>query len=279
MTYYPKVLEFLNLAAIAVTLCLINFYIRERWTRQQNAIPVPLAALMWIAACGVCLFVSTAYYQTVPDMRKLPVLMWCLLFLMVPVFYYSYSVIDSLAIRSIDRIGPFSARIEDPSEFSQARRMALRGDIDGAVQRYRQYRENEAAALFEAARLLKSVDRFVEAALLLEEIATRFKSDRDTWAEAIYLLAKTNEISLNDHAAAMALLRQIIQQAPATRYGRLAATDVSRLEMLADATGSADSTEEPSPAVADEEPGPSEDPFYRRRAATEPSAESQPPSA
>ena len=232
MLYYPKLLEFANLVAIAATLCLLNYFIREQWTRRQNAVPFLVAVLLWVGACAVCLFVATAYYHAVHDVRKLPVLMWCLLFLMVPVFYYSYSVIDSLAVRSIDRIGPFSAKIEDPSEFSQARRMALRGDIDGAVQRYRKYQDNQAPALFEAARLLKSADRFVEAGLLLEEVAERFRDDLSVWSEAMYQLAKLHEVNLGDRPAALSLLNTLINRAPMARFGQLAASDIARLSSL-----------------------------------------------
>lgn len=254
MLYYPKLLEFLDLAAITATLFLLNYFVRERWTRQHNALPVIVAVFLLVTACAVCLAVSFAFYNDAPVPRKLPIMMWCLLFFIPPVFYYAYSVIDALAVRSIDRIGPFSARIEDPSEFAQARRMALRGDIDGAVQHYRSYQSDDASALFEAARLLKSVDRHVEAALLLEEIAARFSDNLTVWSEATYQLAKLHEINLGEGAAALTFLRNLMQRAPMTRFGQLAAADIARLQALEDRTAEEDGAETPAPAA---------DPFYR----------------
>ncbi|HNR33261.1 MAG TPA: hypothetical protein PKI11_20390 [Candidatus Hydrogenedentes bacterium] len=254
MLYYVKVPEFLVLAAISLTLCLLNYAIRERWSRERNATPPTVAAIMWLIASAVCLLVSLSFYENTPVVRRLPVLMWCLLLFIPPIIYYAYSVIDSLAVRGIDRIGPFSARIEDPSEFAQARRMALRGDIDGAVQLYRRYQSNAAAALFEAVRLLKSVDRFVEAGLLLEEIAARFPENRNVWAEATYQLAKMHEVNLGERATALTLLRNLMNRAPLTRFGQMAATDVARLYALEDRTAEEDVAED---FAADR------DPFYR----------------
>lgn len=287
MLYYPKFLEFANLAAITVTLCLINYFIREQWTRRQNAVPLVVSVLLCVGACGVCLFVATAYYQSVQDVRKLQILMWCLLFLMAPVIYYLYSVVDSLAVHTVDRIGPFSAKIEDPSEFSQARRMAIRGDIDGAVQRYRRYQENQPAALFEAARLLKSVDRFVEAGLLLEEVAERFQDQAGVWPEAMYQLAKLHEVNLGDRQTALALLHKLVNRAPMARFGQLAASDIARLSSL-DGAVLPDMDEDvvsvprpyfkeasaaPAPTGgADDSDAPSADPFYKARPSAEAAA-------
>jgi tetratricopeptide (TPR) repeat protein len=176
--------------------------------------------------------VALAFYDTTPDARKFPVLMWTLLILAVPVAYYAYGFVDSFAVRSIDKISPFSAHIEEPSEFAQARRMALRGDIDGAVQRYRQYHDDQAVALFEAARLLKSVDRFVEASALLEEVKQRFPDDKAAWAEATYQLARIHESNLFERGSALNLLKEVANKAPNTRWGRLAAKDISRLSAL-----------------------------------------------
>lgn len=230
--YYPKFWELLDLVAIAVTLCAIYYLIRERWTRNHNALPALFAGVLWAGACAVCLTVAVAFYDTTPDARKFPVLMWTLLILAVPVAYYAYGFVDSFAVRSIDKISPFNADIEEPSEFAQARRMALRGDIDGAVRRYRQYHDDQAIALFEAARLLKSVDRFVEASALLEEVKQRFPDDKATWAEAAYQLARIHESNLFEPGSALKLLQEVAAKAPNTRWGRLAGKDISRLTAL-----------------------------------------------
>jgi tetratricopeptide (TPR) repeat protein len=168
----------------------------------------------------------------------------------IPVAYYTFTVVNSFATRAVDHIGPFSAHIDEPSEFAAARKLALRGDIDGAVSMYRNYRDNQVNALFEAARLLRSEDRFYEAATLFEEIAQRFEDQGRVWAEAMYQLARLKEAHLGERQESMALLKKIIQRAPEGRFAQLAGADIARLHILerAQATDKAPDKAAPGPA-------------------------------
>jgi hypothetical protein len=148
------------------------------------------------------------------------------------VAYYTVIMVNAISHRFVERIDPFSARIEDPSEFSEARKLALRGDIDGAVRVYRSYPEKAAEAHFEAARLLKSHDRFAEAAQLLEEVVSRFYGSRVIWADASYQLAKIYDNHLDRPGDGADLLRQILARAPETRFGQLANNEMARLRAL-----------------------------------------------
>lgn len=232
MAYYPKLWEFVDLLAIVLTMCAGGYLLKLRWARDGETVPTPVALLMWMGAFILYFLITLTFFNTTPDERKLTILMWCLLFWTVPVGYFSYMVVDSLAARSIDRISPFSPRIEAPSEYADARKLALRGDIDGAVRLYRNYHNAQPAAFFEAARLMKSAQRYEQATLLLEELRTRFQDDAGAWAEATYLLAKLHDQHLENRSEAIALLRQLLDRAPESRHGQLAVTEVARLVAL-----------------------------------------------
>ena len=247
--YYPSLWEFAIILLDVVGLVLLGMLLKRKWTRTNDSVPIPMALSLWVMMFVLYFAMAATFYRISADEHKLTILVWCILFWMIPVAYYTMTVVNSLAMRTVDRIGPLSAKIEEPSEFAGARKLALRGDIDGAVRVYREYTENRAGALFEAARLLKSHDRFVEAALLLEEISETYNESDVYWTEAMYQLAKLHEMSLGDRVAAMVLLRRIVERSPESRFYRLALSDISRLEAL-------HSTPNPSPSSMPK------DPFY-----------------
>ncbi|MCC6145606.1 MAG: tetratricopeptide repeat protein [Candidatus Hydrogenedentes bacterium] len=255
MIYYPKLWEFIDLLAIVLTLCAGGYLLRLRWVREGEPVPTPVALVMWMGAFLIYFFVTLTFFNTTPDERKLTILAWCLLFWFVPTGYFSWIVVTSFTERTIDRIGPLSGAIEAPSEFADARRLALRGDLDGAVRLYRTYADAQPSAFFEAARLLKSADRFDESILLFEEARQRFREDGNAWTEATYLLAKLYEVNLGNYPAAIAHFRDILQRFPSSRYGQLAVIDVARLVAL----------QPEVPPDLDEEEAVKVDPFYDGR--------------
>lgn len=253
IVYFPHFWEFAAMAVYASAIVWLGWIVRQRWNRQGESVPIPVAGLMWIAMLGLYCIMPFTFYVTMapppppvsdlfdptplinyipqPD-RRFTILYWCLLFWIIPLGYFTSILVNSLAVRSIDRIGPFSAHIDEPSEFAAARKLALRGDIDGAVAMYRSYTDDPSDALFEAARLLRSVDRFAEAAALFQEIATRFYGKKRVWAEAVYQVAKLQEAHLNAPDAAMANYRELLDRAPETRFGEMAMTDLSRMQVF-----------------------------------------------
>ena len=258
-SYYPKFWEGMILLLTSLELVAAGSIIKRHWTRNNEPLPIALAVLLWLLMATLYFTVAAAFYQTTAPHRTFTVLMYCLLFWVLPVGYFTRTLVHAVAMQTVDRIGPFSARIEDPSEFAAARKLALRGDIDGAVARYREYGDNHATALFEAARLLKSEDRFEDAAKLYQEVAELYCGRRRVWAEATHNLAKLYETALNNRAVATELHRKILDRAPDTRFGHLAGADLGRLLVL-DGEVAAMDVQDASPAVQA-----SPDPFYRPR--------------
>lgn len=229
---YPKFWEVLIILLVVAFLLAAGGLLKRRWTQNNDSLPLPVALMLWLGMFAIYSAVAAAFFNYSPESHRTTIIVMCFVFWVIPVAYYTHTVINSLAMRTLDHIGPFSARIDDPSEFAAARKLALRGDIDGAVSMYRNYPDNQVNALFEAARLLKSEDRYLEAALMLEEIGQRFEMQIRVWAEATYQLAKLKEINLNDRKQAVVILRTIMERAPESRFSQLAAADLARLKIV-----------------------------------------------
>jgi len=252
---FPEWWEFGVLAMVASCLIAGGHLIMRHWHDRNESVPVPTTLMLWVGMFAIYFSEVVLFYKASPDTHKLGILAWCLIFWAAPVTYYTYAVVTSLANSTIDRIGPYSAHIEDPSEFAAARKLALRGDVDAAVARYREYKEHREAALFEAARLLKSESRNAEAAEMFAEIARDFSSMLPVWAEATYQQAKLLEVHLGDPKEAMALMRKVLNRAPESRFSQMASADLARLQVL---------DEDFLKALEGDEVGAPKDPFFAR---------------
>jgi hypothetical protein len=256
---FPNATESVILALVVLQMIWVGHLIKSRWTARNEAVPVPVAIFMFIGMIAAYALVSFIFSMTIPEAvrpdatvipdkggagletfqampstrdRRFLLMMWCMIAWWVPALYYINILRNSMAANAVDRIGPFSAHIEEPSEFAEARRLALRGDIDGAVALYRNYERNRSGALLEAARLLKSHDRFADAAKLYDEIADRFRENIPVWAEATLQLGRIHENNLRDKNRARALYESILERAPDTRFAQAADTDLARMLMV-----------------------------------------------
>ena len=232
MPELPSFSEFVALVVCVTVIIGVGHLIKRHWVGQNDSVPIPVAMMLWLGAFVAYMAVVGWFYFNSAPAHRITILLWCLVFWVPMAFYYTWTFATSLALRTIERIDPFSSKIEDPSEFAEARKLAIMGDIVGAVNMYRSYTENQAQALFEAARLLKAENLHLDAALMFEEIAERFEKNMDVWAEATYQLAKLQELNLGEPEAAMEQLKRVLGHAPATRYGQLAGADLARLQIM-----------------------------------------------
>ncbi len=254
LTELPSLVELLALLGLSGCLIFAGHLIKSIWDRNNETVPIPVALIMNVAMLAAYFaVVRTLYAHTNVD-NRFSILVWCLIFLAPTLLYFGLILATSVSNRAIDQISPFNMRIEEPSEFAEARKLALRGDVDGAVKRYRAYLDNTDVALFEAARLLKSEDRYAEAAALFLEISERYFGKKLVWAEATFHLAKLRESHLHQAKDAMNLLGQILERAADTRFGQLAQTEMTRMQTLY--------TIDPNESVNYSEPDDGEDPFY-----------------
>ena len=270
--YYPSGLELTILVLMVIELLALGYLVRRYWDRNGEVMPPTVALALWVIMVGtfgavIAVFAMAnplpeptadfldKYTHDRPVDPRIRLLLWGFFFWLIPMGYYISLLRESFGSYGADHLGPMSGAIEDPSEFADARRLALRGEIDRAIEKYRSYEHNRADALFEAARLLKSEDRFKEAAGMFEEIMANSPGNRRVWAEACYQLAKMKEVAFSDPGGAQALLRELLQRAPESRYGELASKDLARLQVLDDDFMNDD---EPIAPVA----MPKQDPFF-----------------
>jgi len=249
--YYPSGLELTILVLMVLELLALGYLVRRHWDRNGEVMPPTIALALWVIMVGtfgavIAVFAMAnplpeptadfleKYSHDRPVDPRIRLLLWGFFFWLIPMGYYISLLRESFGSYGADHLGPMSGAIEDPSEFADARRLALRGEIDRAVEKYRSYDHNRADALFEAARLLKSEDRFKEAAGMFEEIMATSPGNRRVWAEACYQLAKMKDVAFTDPGGAQALLRELLQRAPESRYGELASKDLARLQVLDD---------------------------------------------
>src|SRR5690606_327100 len=108
----------------------VGHLIKSIWDRNNETVPIPVAIVMNVAMLVAYAFLVRTFYSHATDDRKISVLVWCFIFLVPPAFYYGRIIAVSFANRVIDQISPFNMRIEEPSEFAEARKLALRGDVD-----------------------------------------------------------------------------------------------------------------------------------------------------
>jgi tetratricopeptide (TPR) repeat protein len=152
-------------------------------------------------------------------------------FWFIPAVYYARQLVSAFSTRTIQELAAVE-QTEDEigSPFKVARDMALRGDIDGAVARYRAYAERAKEARFEAAQLLESEGRYRDALDLYIEITDRFRDDIRAWGEAIFRRAKLLEGIFDDIDGARLLYKRILDRAPETEFATLASTQLGRLQ-------------------------------------------------
>ena len=228
----PSFLEFLTLLISVAVIIGGGYLIKRHWVGRNDSVPIPAAIALWLGAFVAYMAIVGMFYFNSTPAHRITILLWCLVAWVPMAFYYTWTFATSLALRTVERIDPFSAKIEDPSKFSQARKLAIMGDIAGAVNLYRGYTDNQAQALFEAARLLKAESLHLDAALMFEEIAEHFEKNMDLWAEAMYQLAKLQELNLGEPEAAMENLTNVLRHAPTTRFGQLAGAELARLKIM-----------------------------------------------
>jgi hypothetical protein len=285
----PSFGEFTVIVLYTVGLILVGKLLKSWWERDNETVPIPVAIGMGAGMLAMFFLLVYVFYHRTADSHQtdsvvlydgrematfepggdyMGILVWCMIALVFPLFYYGLIIVNAFTSRVIDRVSPFGMQIHEPSEFAEARKMALRGDLDGAVKRYRAYLENTEDALFEAARLLRAEDRFAEAASLFLEISERFYGKKVIWAEAVYQLAKLRESNLHQAGEAMDLLRQVIERTPESRFGQLAKTDLVRMGAL---YGS--ETEAEPEVEAEASNAATNDPFYVDKSAA-PTSES-----
>lgn len=142
-----------------------------------------------------------------------------------PTYLFGILMLESMTERSVEKAMGFGTARKQETDFSRAKALAAKGDVEGAIAEYRRHYRNDptnARPLFQAYRLLYTKNRREEGATILREIMRSFNDNPDTWARAATELANYLQNDKRESAAARKVLHQIIKKAPKTKYGHLA---------------------------------------------------------
>jgi tetratricopeptide (TPR) repeat protein len=227
--YYPTFDEFIRLAVLVVVLCAAGGLFLA-WRRDRAASATPLWITIAVGVAMGVVYISIAWYLVEHTFwkRRPTLILYSLAFWLIPLAYYTRLIMNALAASTVDKLSWLEVHIGDTSEFSMARQLAGKGDIDGAVRVYRNYTKNKLGAFNEAARLLQVNGRAREALNMYEEISQRFADNRPAVAEALYHQAVIHEKELGNMQEAVVLYRRIYDQTPDSEWGRLSVEALRR---------------------------------------------------
>ena len=142
-----------------------------------------------------------------------------------PALLYAWILVESTTEHGVNRaVGMGTARKQE-SDYSRAKTLGARGQVDAAVAAYREYYNADPKnpkPLFLAYRLLYTKQRREESVDILREIMKTFAKDLDVWARAATELANYYQNDEKDSARARRILHEIMKKAPRTEQGRLA---------------------------------------------------------
>lgn len=251
----------------SVALCGVGMLVFSWWGKREEAPPLWFVAVVWVGALFLYLAMTRYLWvradeaverflpfaepggveQRLTGARDamgtpgVPVLMYCFLLWLLPVFYYTRRFKLAFEAQSVEPRTWTSMEIPDGHTYPdsqgmmEAKNLAMLGDIDGAVEKYKGTVTKRVLALFSAASLLEGDGRNQEAAELYQEIANQSLGDLASWAKAMFRLAKLTENALHDQAEAASLLGQIVVRAPDTEFGQMASAHLTRLRPDSDA--------------------------------------------
>lgn len=235
--FYPTFREFMVLAVLAVLLCAAGGLFLA-WWRDKGPHGAPPLWMTVVAAAVTGIIYSMAAWYLVEHVfwrRQLTVVVYSLAFWTIPLAFYTRLIMNALAATTVDKLSWLEVHIGDTSEFTMARELAEKGDIDGAVRVYRNYTKNKLAALNEAAHLLHMNGRTEDALNVYKDIADRFADNRPAVNDALFRQALILEKELGRFDESQALYRRVYNQSPESELGKESAQALRRVQGQDDA--------------------------------------------
>lgn len=254
---YPILLVVVNVCAVGVGLYLILKYERKG---TEDGVPAGLTAIVALFFLGLHFLITVGWSGVIesetieaagasgPTLdtleeynKRTSFVVVVSLFMGSPAtLLFGRVLVKGFVHASVDTAYGVNTAEEQITDFSKARALYVRGDIDGAVRMCREYfheKPDTPRALFEAHKYLMKENRHEEAADFLREICRSFQQDDEIWARATFDLSAMYENNFDDRATADYMLREIEKRTPDSQVGRLAH---GRLARAWDKKGSAD---------------------------------------
>jgi len=258
LAYYPSSAEFALLLLSSYGLFAASWWLFQKVSVARATVPIWTAALIAFLAFSTFLAVTVTLWQTAdeqwvaamaeydvehkaaaaagealptkPAPRTLMLMLYAAGLWFIPAIYYARQLVLAFSTRAVQSIAAIE-QTEDEigAPFRQARELAIHGDIDGAIERYRGYTERTKEARFEAAQLLETEGRYREALDFYIEIGDRHRDDIRAWGEAMFRRAKLIDSVFGDNDGARMLYERILDRASHTEFATLASTQLSRV--------------------------------------------------
>jgi tetratricopeptide (TPR) repeat protein len=156
------------------------------------------------------------------EARHMHIFLYGMAFALLPLWYFTRALATSIAEQPIESAFAMNTVPGERGPFRAAQALALRGDIEGAVEQYRSYSFKQDEATLSAARLLQNDGRFNDAAALYIEVMENYPDTVRSWSEAAYELAKLKESAFGERQEALKLLNQVMERNPEGEYGHMA---------------------------------------------------------
>ncbi len=263
LAYYPDSAELALLLLSSYGLFAASWWLFQKVSVARATVPIWTASLIAFLAFTTFLGVTVTLWQTAdeqwvaamaeyenayaaaasageslpekPAPRTLMLMLYAAGLWFIPGVYYARQLVLAFSTRTIQTIAAIEqTEDETGTPFKQARDLAMRGDIDGAIARYRGYTERAKEARFEAAQLLEAEGRYRDALDFYIEIGDRHRDDIRAWAEAMFRRAKLLDSVFGDGDGARMLYERILDRASHTEFATLASTQLSRTHTTRD---------------------------------------------
>jgi tetratricopeptide (TPR) repeat protein len=218
----------LLICLMVAALFLIHFIIDRYYGGE---IHYAVAALLTLGAIGCCGFIFKWFLELLSatwgeETRPMaPILTFAVCFW--PMQAYAMLLIGSFGKRTTEFLyghDTTSAVVEE--EYALPKVFSMSEEVNTKVQEYRGIFGSDPSTprpLFEAAQLLEHSEYFEEAAETYREVIQIFHKDDGLWSEASFRLASLHENSLFNRQGAIEIFKRIVDRAPDSEYGRLAA--------------------------------------------------------
>lgn len=208
---------------------LINFIYKED-------VPIPFALVLSGAAIVSCVWFFALFLEMLtamvgPEARPMaPILTFAVCFW--PIRGYLTMLSTGFARRGAYFVygDPTQMAVEGDSEYVPPQVFTMREDVNDRIKEYRAIFSSNPTSprpLFEAAQLLEGNEYYDEAAEMYREIIQIFHRSEGIWAESNFRLASLHENALFNRKGAQEIFKRVVERAPESEYGKLAA---ARLE-------------------------------------------------
>jgi len=218
----------LVLIAVDAGLIFFAYYIKHRTWKHHPDVPFGAAVGFAVLAFGVHIVgswpLAVAVDASTPAGR-IVYFICVVLFGLAPAIVFGMLVVEAGSESGTERFMGLRSSTPISSDYSKARALLQRDDIDGALRQYQIYFAEDPSTpqpLFEIAQILSAEHRWLEAADVYRDVIRRFQQQNDIWSKASFRLATILLQELAEKEQAVFILRELARRMSGTDIGIMA---------------------------------------------------------